>query len=89
MSRTEQSTGRRDAECGHCLRVRPLVMRVQAECLGQRFSDLLCLPCRLNHDRADAARWYQGRIEGRHGRSHAAPVPCSLDHLQWRAAHAR
>jgi hypothetical protein len=81
--------GRRDGECARCLGVRPLVMPVHQECMGQRFTDLLCLPCRLDHDRADAARWYQGRIEGRHARSHAAPVPCSLMHLRWRAQHAR
>jgi hypothetical protein len=83
-----RDAGQRDCECTQCRRVRRLIMPVRSECLGHPITDLLCLKCRLNYDRADTWHHYQGRIEGRHGRSHAVPVPCSLMHLEWRYGHA-
>jgi len=83
------ASGRRNAECCQCLRVRPLVLPVRQECMGVRFTDWLCAPCRMDYNRAAAARGYGSRIEGRHQRGGAMPLPCSLAHLEWRAAHVR
>lgn len=76
------------AECGACLRTRP-TMPVRYECMGLAFTERQCLPCRLAFDRHASAQNLVQRIEGRHGRGGATAVPCSLQHLAWRAAHAQ
>lgn len=84
----DRKRARRDAECGQCLKIKPLVMPVRSECMGRHFTDLLCLPCRITYDRAGSQMHYVGRLEGRHSRAHASPLPCSLIHLEWRAVRA-
>ena len=75
------------SECGACHGV-GRTMPVRYQCLGQAFTEHECLRCRLNFDRQGAAMRATMRIEGRHGRGGASPVPCSLMHLARRAAHA-
>lgn len=77
--------GRANWECDLCLETVALVMPVVSDAIGGRMTEHLCLGCRLAYDRAGAE--YAMRAEGRHGRGHATPLLCSLQHLQWRTAN--
>lgn len=68
---------RNHQECGNCLRDDRLVMPVEYDCLGHRHTELECLACRLDFDRQAMARWHLTRVEGRHRRPAAWPLPCS------------
>jgi hypothetical protein len=60
-----------NAECQQCLAIQPLLMPVEQAVLDHRYTEHLCVKCRLSYDRATAMRWYQGRLEGRRRLPHA------------------